>query len=742
MQRFYQTTIILKALRRYRSARLLVIFAAIFLTQTIDLPAAENTILSLANSDLPAYIQTLRFETHRDYDVSRLYLLYRKLEEDKEFQKAQVVLDSLDQSADWSVKPIVTVEKINGYLKREDPSGMLVFLAEPAKIPESGLFEEPIFRALRNEFSQIADPKMIQKALQQLLPAFNKWRQDPEFIVWALEQIDGKDSLTADLVLQLWVVSDVEKFPASYIPYLDALKKDLPAHQEMVMDHFFNQYRLKNWSYVIATAPQYLNGLSPESKAFQKIREVYFKTFFRQQAYSQLIELLNSSDDSRQFYITMDEKATLLFRLWLKKGHVENATAYLKQLEEIGPANVLAGKYFELAEFLYERKQYDQSLVFYDLIAPGAHSEELIPIVQWRKLRIYDLLKNPREMAAIARWADNYPFQSPEVAAKFCYWGVKLKLYDQRSHLSCYQRYPMTYYGFRALFLEPTRADIANTIQATSSEIEKRDLTSDERVFLDFIHVLYLSDETEIADALVMRYFKQKTDMTFFSHLADILFRAERYYLQQLLVELHFREALKDATGDENPLLTAYYPAGYRKEVARHIGLSRMPQMLVFAVIREESNFRADVASSAGAVGLMQLMPSTAEYVANIIRTPYDPTQLNLPDVNVKLGVAYLKRLLRRFKGNLYYTLAAYNGGATNVNRWIRNAGTQDFDVFVEAITFNETQDYVKRVIRSYYIYQMLYGQRIPMDNPDLSGVYPAGMSTETGAYQEIGSRE
>jgi soluble lytic murein transglycosylase len=131
--------------------------------------------------------------------------------------------------------------------------------------------------------------------------------------------------------------------------------------------------------------------------------------------------------------------------------------------------------------------------------------------------------------------------------------------------------------------------------------------------------------------------------------------------------------------------------------------------MLILSVMREESHFNPQVKSIAGAIGLMQLMPKTAEYMAQKTGTHVTIDSLNDPEVNLRLGSAYLKNLMNRYEGNLFYTLAAYNGGPSNVTRWLQKTKTKDNDDFIETITYRETQNYVRRVMRSYYLYRYLY---------------------------------
>lgn len=695
-----------------------------------NISAAEKNLLTLTRSGTSEYVKSLQFEKHESYDAASLFLLNRKLLQSDEIPKTEAVLQSLEQSVDWSVEPIIAVERINVYLKKGDRAGLLRYLVKLAESVEASLYEDKIFRILTEQYIGYPEQKSVGIALKKLLPLYEGWRQNPEFILWALGILTVNDIEYSHLVLQLWSVMDASKFPLLFNSNLVVLKKNLVEHQEIIARHFSSQYRLKNWTYIIAEAAFYLKRLPPDRAEFLKIREIYIKSYFRKRHYSQLIQKLNSRESSKVFSFTREEKAGLLFRLWLKKGQLNKAAEYLKLLEKISTDKMLADRYFEFAEYQFERNQYRKSLQYYDRIKAGTATPDLIEVVQWRKLRIHDKLKQRQELAKVAAWADNFDFQSREVAAKFCFWGMKLKLYAGRSAESCYERYPLTYYGFRSLSLGRTQTNIAAKILAEPELKKTSEMSRSEQSFLNFIHVLYLSQETEIADVLVLRYLKKHINTKLFTRLMDVLFKAERYYLQQQLVDYHFGESFRKNGGEYRPFLMAYYPAGYRKEVIRHIGQSNIPQMLVYAVIREESNFRAEVESPAGAVGLMQLMPSTAKYLAKIMKTTYKPDQLIHPDFNVRLGVTYLKRLLRRYKGNLFYTLAAYNGGATNVKRWVRKVPTKDFDVFVESISFIETQNYVKRVIRSYYIYQMLYGQKIQMDNPDSISLYPGWMPT------------
>lgn len=132
------------------------------------------------------------------------------------------------------------------------------------------------------------------------------------------------------------------------------------------------------------------------------------------------------------------------------------------------------------------------------------------------------------------------------------------------------------------------------------------------------------------------------------------------------------------------------------------------------ALIRQESSFLPGVTSSAGARGIMQLMPKTAAHVARRIGVSWNRSLLPVADANVHIGVAHLAALLRRYEGNVVYSLAAYNAGGGAVSRWLRDSGASEPHFFIEQIPYDETRNYVKVVLRNLNLYRALYGEPRP----------------------------
>ncbi|HMK43951.1 MAG TPA: transglycosylase SLT domain-containing protein [Dissulfurispiraceae bacterium] len=153
-----------------------------------------------------------------------------------------------------------------------------------------------------------------------------------------------------------------------------------------------------------------------------------------------------------------------------------------------------------------------------------------------------------------------------------------------------------------------------------------------------------------------------------------------------------------------------YYPMAYRGEIEDAAARTGLDPYLLLAVIREESRFASDARSIAGALGLMQLMPETAKRIASEIDTPFRGNEsLTHPKTNVVLGAAYLSRLIGEF-GGIPYAVAAYNAGEEAVRDWVRNGSYASVDEFIEDIPYYETQNYVKKVLTSYFHYLRMQG--------------------------------
>jgi len=150
--------------------------------------------------------------------------------------------------------------------------------------------------------------------------------------------------------------------------------------------------------------------------------------------------------------------------------------------------------------------------------------------------------------------------------------------------------------------------------------------------------------------------------------------------------------------------LYAHYPRPYPEEVAE----SGIEPALAYAVMKAESGFSATCVSPVGAVGIMQLMPATAQFIAEKCNIPFEAERLTDGSYNVMLGCRYLAYLLKKFP-NVTAAVCAYNAGETNVSAWLKDIGISPDGKTLRSIPFAETAAYEKKVGKFLKFYRFLY---------------------------------
>lgn len=186
-----------------------------------------------------------------------------------------------------------------------------------------------------------------------------------------------------------------------------------------------------------------------------------------------------------------------------------------------------------------------------------------------------------------------------------------------------------------------------------------------------------------------------------------------------------------DRTRDEHDFALRY-PTPFIAEVAPRASAVGLDTAWVYGLMRQESRFIMDARSSAGAQGLMQLMPATARYVARKIgMDDFQPGRVNDMDVNVTLGTRYLRMVMDSLDSHPVLASAAYNAGPGRARRW-RGAEPLEGAVYAETIPFDETRDYVKKVMANTVVYAALRDGTAPSLVELLGTVRPRGFADGT----------
>jgi len=196
-------------------------------------------------------------------------------------------------------------------------------------------------------------------------------------------------------------------------------------------------------------------------------------------------------------------------------------------------------------------------------------------------------------------------------------------------------------------------------------------------------------------------------------------FASERLNEEQLLIAAKLAEswewhssaiftAARISYWDDIPLR---FPLGHQNAVIYQANKFDIEPAWVYGIMRQESAFVSDARSGKGALGLMQIMPNTGKYIAGRNKTSYSGKyDLLIADKNIKLGSAYLKDVRKRLSNNAVLATAAYNAGYTRVKRWLPdNNMAMEADIWIETIPYDETRDYLERVLS----YTVIYAWRL-----------------------------
>jgi soluble lytic murein transglycosylase-like protein len=204
------------------------------------------------------------------------------------------------------------------------------------------------------------------------------------------------------------------------------------------------------------------------------------------------------------------------------------------------------------------------------------------------------------------------------------------------------------------------------------------------------------------------------------TRLGEMLIRSGEYKTPIKFADRKVKDAITLGKPEALPkkVWQLAYPKGYWSSVAPKAEAFGLDPYLVLAVIREESRFNPKAVSHSGARGLMQIMPRTGRAIArDLDKTGFRTRKLFAPALNIEMGAYYLSNLIKNFQGNVYLSLAGYNGGPNKIKRYIKswyndNLGSVDIDEFIESLPSRETRLYVQKVMGSYFEYKRLYDRK------------------------------
>ncbi|CUS37410.1 lytic transglycosylase domain-containing protein [Candidatus Nitrospira nitrificans] len=431
-----------------------------------------------------------------------------------------------------------------------------------------------------------------------------------------------------------------------------------------------------------------------------------------------------------------DEATVWLARVYLRQGLGEKLLDLCRTLlrrtmtpEQKGQIHLFAGIWLE------DEARFDEAVARYRQVAKLGEPASQRTEAQWREGWV--LYRTARYQEAISVWQQIVDQKDSDLEPQALYWIARSYGHVESAKskevfaLLC-QRFPYTYYCQLAreqtgmsVFTQTKQESSVVAISSTPSasdvtQTPVQDLQASNRMQIE-LHPSYrravelrtLGLEQDAARELGVLTDRYSRDPEVVAALSIMLNEVGAYHQALRLVRSRFREKLERTGGIvAEGLWNVAYPTGLIPTI-KLSGANGVDPFLVAAIIREESQYDRRAVSRVGAIGLMQVMPATANAVAQQHRLPsLSREDLFDQETNIRIGARYVEQLFTQFSGNVVQVIAAYNAGPIVVGTWAAAYRGRSEDEFVELIHYQETRQYVKRVLRSYKEYLRLAGHQ------------------------------
>ncbi|MBD3885143.1 transglycosylase SLT domain-containing protein [Phormidium tenue FACHB-886] len=430
-------------------------------------------------------------------------------------------------------------------------------------------------------------------------------------------------------------------------------------------------------------------------------------------AYQQLI----------QAYPTAKETGQALLKIAEVVEKPQEAIPYLDRAMEQFPDRAAEAMVIK-AEILQGLGSPDTALQLQQAVLKQHGSSEAAAKLRWDQAEA-NFKKG--DVKAAWEWARQLAQENPdsELAPQASFWVGKWasQLGQQEDAKQAFEyvlsKYPESYYAWRSASLLGWQVGDFTTVRSQMPEILKPSQQAAPPAGSATLKELYLLGQHRDAWTLWQTEFTNRVQPTVAEQFTDGLMRLgvnDNLDGIFMLSSLSFREPAAEKAEyktirQQIGYWQSLYPFPFEETIERSAQEQQLNPLLVTALIRQESRFEPAIESSAGAVGLMQVMPETAEWVASQVKLK--EYKLSNPLDNIKLGTWYLDYTHREYENNSLFAVASYNAGPGSVADWISRFGFSDPDKFIDQIPYPETRGYVESVFGNYWNYLRLYNPEI-----------------------------
>lgn len=509
----------------------------------------------------------------------------------------------------------------------------------------------------------------------------------------------------------LRLIAEHGLFLPNYGDYLTQLTQDFkaklqPADWQTIAFGYWEKQMYKEGALAYAQAPQTAQTAYRAARGLQLGGE-------KQKAVAAYQKMIAAYPQAKETPLALSKLASLTPNLSQAAQHYDRAF----QLSQAQQPDLAAQILWERIQRLQKAKQPAQS--FQQTLLNQFSQTDDAAALRWQQAeqqRKAGNLTGARQLAL--KIQDQNP-QSPQ-AATAVFWAGKWATSPQdrqTAFQTLWKNYPDSYYAWRAAVLSGWTVGDFNSIRSFQPQIQFPSSQLPLAAGSPALKELYQLGQHQTAWERWQWEFRNRQQPSLSEQLTDGLLRlGVRDYLDgiYMLANLETR-AREEADPDQlvaqwqaNPgFEQALFPLAYFTPIRKWSNQRNLNPLLVLSLMRQESRFQPKIRSVAGAVGLMQVLPETAEWVSQ--KAGLKTFQIDGVDDNINLGTWYLDYTHRNYNDSSMLAIASYNAGPGNVDRWIKKAPITDVDVFIEDIPFPETRNYVKSVSENYWNYLRLY---------------------------------
>lgn len=457
-------------------------------------------------------------------------------------------------------------------------------------------------------------------------------------------------------------------------------------------------------------------------------RELLLRIGISQQKLGKLDEaletLLNLTGNFRDSSVIPEASIAIARIYWKMDRDDEAISILLRMINDYPKSDHTDDAYYLLAAILEENKKYSDAIVYYEKLLSSDSKSPFADDALWR-IGWINYINNSydKTINTFQRLQKEYP-SSTYINASFYWIG---RIYEKKKRypeaIELYSRVvrdaPRTYYG---IFSQKHLTALSKKKMADVRGKQRAIIRLDK----DPVNILRPDAHFTKADELLsmnLEGFGLNELETVFAvsignrnklyGLSSYYFSKGFYHQSLRILRRFFSSLIEGYAG--NPEISFYrmvYPEAFKDKIKKYSRLNGVDPFLVAAMIREESNFNPKAVSSAGARGLMQMMPATAKEIIRIKNnSSINSLDLFEPDFNISTGTKYISSLIQKFEKNEILAISSYNAGPHKVIMWLPDNKKVDMEDFVEDIPFEETKAFVKRVITSKEEYRRIYGK-------------------------------